>query len=84
MGLAILMNRLHKPTLFAMPLLPPAKLPKIALAIGIMAVLIGLIVMMLDFLQGRPFAIISLVPVTTGMLVIAVSQQKRKRGTGSR
>jgi hypothetical protein len=84
MVMAILKTRLQQPTLVAMPLLPPAKLPKIALVIGVMAVLVGLIVMMLDFLQGRPFAIISLVPVTTGMLVIAVSQQKRKRGTRSR
>lgn len=54
-------------------------LHRFAFIIGIIAVLLGLTVMLLDFLQGEPFSVISLSPVTIGILAIAVSLHRRKK-----
>ncbi|EMR02483.1 hypothetical protein [Cesiribacter andamanensis] len=58
-------------------------LHKAAFTIGVLAVLLGLTVMLMDFLQGQPFSVFSLTPVTVGILAIAVSLQKPRRGSNS-
>ena len=60
--------------------LTPA-LQKTVMVVGLICVFIGLGVMLLDYIQGIPFSVFSLTPVTMGMLAIAVSLRRRRSKT---